>query len=204
MSTKRGTVLICPGFGADENMHWYQELAGRLNPRGFETEILRTQCRWSPFSRSRARGIADAVVRHAKNGPIYLIGHSIAGPAILRFLANNKRHTVEGVLLVAPVSVSICAGWLPWWPTRPEKVIRKVRRFGVVFSRDDPVVEQPQNAEWYEGHLLAICKRIDGFGHFCSDMKSKNCPDGVLELPSEAMKLLSWVLGLPTTKNPGG
>lgn len=205
MSGERPKVIIVPGINALPWRHWFQSLMAWLRGYGVVSEALWIPWLWRkiPIPWIWARIIRRAVQRYADSGPIYLVGHSIASLAILRYLADSTTSGIAGVVLVAPVATSIYVGkkpltlpW-PWRPVNPQRVEGKVTApWVVVCSADDPIVPQPLGAKWYERETGAELIELIGCGHFCDDEPAAMYPSGLTVLPQPVLDVFLRLFGL--------
>ena len=88
----------------------------------------------------------EEIARHVEKNTgdeIYLIGHSLGGPAILHFLEQTTATNIKGVILVSSPSEKITdenvQGFLQT-PLDFDTIKNKVSKFSVIHGDNDPVV----------------------------------------------------------------
>lgn len=90
-----------------------------------------------------------------KDDEIYLVGHSLGGPAILRYLENTKMNNTAGVILVSSPSVKNNNNKLDSFLNSSFDfgVIRsKCSKFSIIHGDNDPLVPQ-ENAQFLSEKL---------------------------------------------------
>lgn len=93
-------VFIIHGFEGSPNGWWRPWLMGELEKRDIYACALPMPTPENPICAEWVHEIERHVVQN-KTDEIYLVGHSLGGPAILRFLENTNGISVHGTILVS-------------------------------------------------------------------------------------------------------
>ncbi len=171
-------VFIIHGFEGSPNGWWRPWLMAELEKQDIYTCALSLPNSENPVCSEWV----DEIQRHTeynKDDQIYLIGHSLWGPAILRYLEKTKMNNTAGVILVSSPSTknknSKLDSFLEW-SFDFEEIRSKCKRFSVIHGDNDPLVPR-ENAQFLSEKLwggeLVIVK---GGGHL-------NGSAGCFELP---------------------
>lgn len=139
-------VFIIHGFKGSPNGGWRPWLMGELEKRGVYACALAIP---NPNNPSPEAWIQE-IARHAESNPrdhIYLVGHSLGVPAILRYLETTEVNNVKGIVLVSG----------PFFKTNKKKVdeflkkpfdcttlTSKVKRIVVIHGSNDKAVSSDQ------------------------------------------------------------
>lgn len=154
-------VFVVHGFEGSPNGGWRPWLMGELEKRGIYACALAMPDPNNPKLDEWVREIA----RHVETNPrdhMYLVGHSLGVPAILRFLEKTKVKNVKGIVLVSgpffKTSKKKVAEFLkePW---DCETITSKVKNVVVIHGSDDRAVSSDQGvalAEALNGTLIMI------------------------------------------------
>jgi len=183
-------VFIIHGWEGNPRNHWFPWLKKELEKRHFKVRALRMPNPQWPRINEWVAAIAAAVKKPDKD--TYFIGHSMGGPAILRYL-ERRNEQAGGVILVGswltltPMATrtkeekAIVRPWIKT-PLDLNKVKKNARRITAFFADNDPWVPLT-NANVFRQKLGAKIITQKGKGHFTKD-------DGVTKLPAALTEFL--------------
>ena len=183
-------VFIVHGWEADSRSDWFPWLKKELETHGYEVTVpdmpdtdRPKMDAWIPYLTSLV-GIPDENT--------YLVGHSIGGNTVLRYLESLNGIKVGGAVLVAPYfgevvleegeAEKIAKPWLKT-PIDFEKIKKATDKLTFIFSDNDPWVSIG-NKNFFERALKPKIIIEKGKGHL-------NAEAGVTELPSVLEAALS-------------
>lgn len=181
-------VFLIHGFQGSPNGDWRPWLMGELEKRGIYTCALAMPDPNSPVPIEWVKEIA----RHVESSPrdhIYLVGHSLGVPAILRFLETTKAKNVKGIVLVSGPFFKTTKKKVAEFLKKPfdcKVITSKTKSIVVIHGDDDRAVSSNQGvalAEALNGKLIMI----KNGGHL-------NGSSGWLKLP-QALKSLKEIMG---------
>ncbi len=182
-------VLLIHGFRSSPNGGWRPRLLGELAAKGVYACALSMPSPEAPEVDAWVAEIARYVERDAQD-ELYLVGHSLGVPAILRFLERAPKHArIAGAVLVSgpvePLSdnESILAFLRP--PFDFEKFRSKIGAACVIHGDDDALVPV-HHAEILAQRLSAKSIIIPHGGHL-------NGSSGWTELPQVKDALLAMM-----------
>ncbi|MCX4682790.1 alpha/beta hydrolase [Kitasatospora purpeofusca] len=188
-------IVVSHGYGASADSVWFPYLTERLAAVGHRVTVPRLPHTEAPRLGPWRETFGDAAVAAGPAGSTVLVGHSIGGVNVLRFLEQHDPEAngvFAGVLLVATSAHEVgydelapfFEGGFDW-----ERIRRSARHFRVLQAMDDPV-NQPDPAE----HVRLL---VEGLGatavvtptgaHFGAT------PDDHVEVP-EAVRLVTELL----------
>jgi predicted alpha/beta hydrolase family esterase len=92
-------VLIIHGFESNSREHWFLEEKARLEKLGHEVVVPDMPNTFHPKKEEWVKVIED----FSPNENSILIGHSLGGVAILRYLEKTDRKTLRCILIATPI-----------------------------------------------------------------------------------------------------
>lgn len=179
-------VFLVHGFKGQPNGGWRPWLMDELAQKGIYACALAMPNTNNPVLNEWVKEIK----RHTEANPrdqIYLVGHSLGGPAILRFLEKTKARNIKGVVFVSS----------PVYKTRKKKVAEflekpfkfqeirsKVKDILVIHGDNDRMVSFEQG-EYLSEALKSKLVVIKNGGHLNGSSgwhKLPQCLDRLLEM----------------------
>ncbi|MER5639633.1 alpha/beta fold hydrolase [Kitasatospora sp. NPDC002227] len=188
-------IVVSHGLGASDDSVWFPYLAERLAAAGHRVTVPRLPEPEVPQLVPWVKTYGEAALAAGPAEGTVLVGHSIGGVNVLRFLEQHdpeRDGVFAGVLLVATSAHEVgydllaefFAGEFDW-----ARIRRSAREFRVLQAMDDPV-NQPDPAE-HVGLLVrglgATAVLTATGGHFGA------APDDHVEVP-EAVRLVTELL----------
>lgn len=144
-------VYIIHGFQSSPNGGWRPWLMTELEKKDIYACALSMPDPKNPIPEEWVAEIARVVDRNPKN-QIYLVGHSLGVPAILRFLEQTKAKNIKGIVLVSG----------PIYKTAKKKVAAFLKDsfdFGGIRNKVKKIVvihgDNDQNVSFEQGQFLA-------------------------------------------------
>lgn len=135
-------VFLIHGQSGSPNGGWRPYLMTELQKEGIYACALAMPATEQVICEEWVEEIARHVDKNAED-EIYLVGHSLGGPAILHFLEQATATNVKGVILVSSPSEKITDenvhGFLQT-PIDFDTIKNKVSKFSIIHGDDDPVV----------------------------------------------------------------
>ena len=185
-------VFIIHGFEGSPNGGWRPWLMAELEKQGVYACALPMPEPNNPLPEEWTQEIAHAVERSSSRDQIYLVGHSLGVPAILRYLETTTQKNIKGVILVSGPFFKTAKKRVDRFFKEPfdcVKILSKVKRIAVIHGSDDRNVSVEQGKALAEalGAKLIIIKNG---GHL-------NGSSGCFKLP-DCLKSLQEMMNLPT------
>jgi predicted alpha/beta hydrolase family esterase len=106
-----------------------------------------------------------------QQGPLVLVGHSLGGSVLLRYLADHGIPAgLAGVVAIAAPFWE-ASGWEQEWALPPgfEAQLAGLPRTALYHSRDDDVAPVSHVDRYAEALPKALVRKVDGRGHLFSD-----------------------------------
>lgn len=177
-------VFIIHGFEGSPNGGWRPWLMAELEKQDIYACALSMPDPANPICGEWVDEIARHVERNKKD-QIYLIGHSLGVPAILRFLENTTATNVKGTILVSGPAFKTTKKKVENFLAEPfdfKTITSKVKDITVIHGDNDKSVSFDQ-AEFLQKELGAKLITIQNGGHL-------NGSAGWLQLPQALDALL--------------
>ena len=184
-------VFIVHGWEATSQSDWFPWLRNELEKRGYEVMVPDMPDTERPNKDTWVPLLASLVGE--PNEHTYLVGHSMGGNTVLRYLESLKEGYLGGAVIVAPyygkvilesgAAKKIASPWLDV-PIDLAKVKERSANLTFIFSDDDQWVPI-ENKEFFEKAISAKFVVEHGKGHFNEDA-------GVTELPSVLKAILNF------------
>lgn len=179
-------VFLIHGFEGSPNGGWRPWLMAQLEKLEIYACALPMPTPENPICNQWVEEIA----RNVDNNPtdeIYLVGHSLGVPAILRYLESSQAKTISGVVLVSGPSQKNNNRKIDNFLETDfnfEKIKQSGQRFCVIHGSNDPYVPL-ENAQFLAQNLGAELVVVENGGHL-------NSSAGWFSLPQalEALKKL--------------
>ena len=170
-------IFIVHGWEAAPNNHWFPWLKNELETRGFKVSVLPMPNTVHPKLSEWLKELQKQI--GTPNSNVYMVGHSLGGTAVLRYLESlPENEKIGGAVLVAtpiePIGYDEIGEFLDP-PFNFEKIKQSAEHITLIYSDDDPVVPY-QQGKILESALGATLFTIKNGGHF-------NASDGFLQLP---------------------
>lgn len=159
-------VFIIHGFQGSPNGGWRPWLMGELERKGIYACSLAMPDPNNPVPKDWIEEIARHVKRNNRD-QIYLIGHSLGVPAILRFLENTSQKNVKGIILVSGPVYKTTKKKVAEFLKKPfdfKKIKSKVKSVAVIHGDNDRSVSVEQG-EVIAKELKASLTVIKNGGH---------------------------------------
>lgn len=156
-------VFMIHGFEGSPNGGWRPWLMAELEKQDIYACALPMPTPNNP----KWREWVEEIARHVdgnKRDRIYLVGHSLGVPAILRFLENTSAKNVVGAVLVSGPIYKTSKKKVANFLTKPwdfKKIKSKAKHFVVIHGDDDRMVSFEQGeflAKQLDARLIAIKK----------------------------------------------
>jgi predicted alpha/beta hydrolase family esterase len=154
-------VFLIHGFQGSPNGGWRPWLMGELEKQGVYACALAMPDPNNPVPKEWVQEIS----RHVESSPrdhVYLIGHSLGVPAILRFLETTKAKNVQGIILVSGPFFKTSKKKVAEFLKKPfscEIIRSKVKSIVIIHGDNDRAVSSDQGialAEALNGKLVMI------------------------------------------------
>jgi len=168
-------VFIIHGFEGSPNGGWRPWLMGELEKQEVYACALPMP---NPNNPDCAEWINEISRHIAKEDEIYLVGHSLGSPAILRYLESAIAIKIAGSILVSCPSEKNDNRKIDTFMDKPfdfEKIKSKCQKFAVIHGDNDPSVPL-NNAQFIAKNLGCELITIKNGGHL-------NGSSGWLQLP---------------------
>jgi len=188
-------IVVSHAYGANEDSVWFPYLAERLATYGHQVTVPNLPDTGAPRLEPWRKAFGEAALAAGPTESTVLVGHSIGGVNVLRFLEQHDSEThgqFAGVLLVATPAHEVgydelagfFEGGFDW-----NRIRRSARRFRVLQAMDDPVsVPDPtEHVRLLVNGLGAAAVVTPTGGHFGAT------PDDHVEVP-EAVRLVTEIL----------
>ncbi|MDD5750668.1 MAG: alpha/beta fold hydrolase [Candidatus Pacebacteria bacterium] len=158
-------VLIIHGWGSNSKEHWFLEEKNRLETKGFAVSVPDMPDSQTPKKDAWLKVIEE----FSPDENSILIGHSLGGTAILRYLEKAGRKVGASIIVAAPVR-KLGSGFeaienflepnFVW-----EKIKEKCGCFAIFNQTEDPYValEHGRDLAGYLGGELVV---VEGTNHF--------------------------------------
>lgn len=159
-------VFIIHGFQGSPNGGWRPWLMGELEKTDVYACALSMPDPANPICDEWVKEVARHVDRN-KNDEIYLVGHSLGVPTILRYLEQSSVANVQGVVLVSGPSEKNNNGKIDSFLEKPfnfQTIKLRSKRFSVIHGDNDPNVPL-SNAEFLADKLGGDLVIIPNGGH---------------------------------------
>lgn len=169
-------VFIIHGFEGSPNGGWRPWLMGELEKLDIYSCALAMPSPENPTCKEWVEEIA----RHCTNtaDEIYLVGHSLGVPAILRYLETDSAQKVKGAVLVSGPSEKNRNRKIDSFLETSfdfDRILKKCNQFVIIQGDNDPNVPK-ENAEFLSENLYADIVWVENGGHL-------NGSAGWFELP---------------------
>ncbi|MEU8919397.1 alpha/beta fold hydrolase [Kitasatospora sp. NPDC048545] len=188
-------IVVAHGYGASDDSVWFPYLTEQLAKAGHRVTVPRLPETGAPRLQPWREAYGEAALAAGPAESTVLVGHSIGGVNVLRFLEQHDPEAngvFAGVLLVSasahPVGYEALASFFEdefdW-----ERIRRSARGFRILQAMDDPV-NQPDPAEHvrlFVRGLGATAVVTPTGGHYGA------APDDHVEVP-EAVRLVTELL----------
>lgn len=154
-------VFLIHGFQGSPNGGWRPWLMGELEKRSVYACALAMPDPNNPIPEAWVQEIA----RHVESSPrdrVYLVGHSLGVPAILRYLEKMKAKNVKGVVLVSGPFFKTTKKKVSEFLKKPfdcKEIRSKIKNIVVIHGSDDKAVSSDQGvalAEALNGKLIIV------------------------------------------------
>lgn len=156
-------VLIIHGWGSNSKEHWFLEEKERLERQGLEVTVPDMPNTHYPKQEEWVRVIED----FSPDENSILIGHSLGGTAILRYLERAEGKVGKCILVATPIRKighkeidNFFETDFDW-----EKIKESLGKFVVLNQTEDPWVN-PQHGKELANFLGAKLILIEGNNHF--------------------------------------
>ncbi len=159
-------VFIVHGFEGSPNGGWRPYLMGELEKKDVYACALSMPSPETPVCSEWVEEIERHVERN-QNDEIFLVGHSLGVPAILRFLEKTSAKNVKGVVLVSGPAHKTDNEKVNVFLEKDfdfEAIKSKVNKFAVIHGDNDPLVPL-SDAEFLSKNLGASLTIIKNGGH---------------------------------------
>jgi uncharacterized protein len=189
------TIVVSHAYGNDENSVWYPYLGEQLQPLGHKVEVPNLPGTQAPSPAPWRAALAERALT-APASETVLVGHSIGGVNVLRFLEQHdadRDGVLAGVLLVATPAHEVGYDALAAFFAEPfdwAKIRRSARRFHVLIAADDAVLTPNpfEHVAIFVNDLGATATVTAEGAHFGAG------PDDHIEVP-EAVRLVLELAG---------
>ena len=159
-------VFIVHGFEGSPNGGWRPWLMAELEKQDVYACALAMPKPEKPVCAEWVEEISRAVGKNPRDD-IYLVGHSLGVPAILRFLEQTEAKNIRGSVLVSGLIEEIKLGLLKQFFTNPfdfQSIKTKCPQFTVIHGTNDHIVLSRQ-AEILSQKLNARLIWVENGGH---------------------------------------
>ena len=172
-------VLIIHGFEGSPNGGWRPWLMGKLEQEDIYACALAMPKPDAPLCSEWVTEIDHALsIQQSANNEVYLVGHSLGVPAILRYLESETAQTVAGAVLVSGPSEKTSNEKINSFLESPfdfSTITSRCEKFTIIQGDTDPNVPM-SNAEYLAEKLNAPLTVVKNGGHL-------NGSAGWFELP---------------------
>lgn len=179
-------VFIIHGFEGAPNGGWRPWLMGELEKKSIYACALSMPTPNSPIPSEWTEEISRHVEQN-KRDQIYLVGHSLGVPAILKYLENTSAKNVKGLVLVSGPVFKTTKKKVDKFLNKPfdfEQIRSKVGKIEVIHGTNDRSVPFDQ-AEFLARNLDAKLTSIENGGHLNGSsgwFTLPQCLDALLEM----------------------
>ncbi len=177
------------GLGGSPNGGWRPWLMGELA----KLDIYAASLSMPDSDHPSLQAWVEEIRRHVEEGPIgpvYLVGHSLGVPAILRYIETSNMKRIGGIVLVSgpsvPTKKKLAAEFLEE-PFDFAKILKRTKNCVVIHGSNDPVVSVDQ------AHFLA--ESLDTKAVLVKNGGHLNGSAGVTKLP-QCLKALNQMFNL--------
>ena len=165
-------VVVSHAYDSNATSAWYPSVRARLEPLGHTVSVPDLPEPQAPRPAAWVGGLAERTSA-APPGETVLVGHSIGGVNVLRFLEQHPldRGVFGGVVLVATPAHEVGYAALAEFFDGPfdwTRIARAARRFSVLVAADDPVLTADpfEHAAIFVRELNATATVLPHGGHF--------------------------------------
>jgi len=179
-------VFIIHGFEGSPNGAWRPWLMGELEKQEIYACALSMPTPESPICSEWVEEISRHIERN-ETDEIYLVGHSLGVPAILRYLENIKAKAVSGAVLISGPSEKNGNRKIDVFLNKPfdfEKIKSNCKNFSVIHGSNDPYVPL-ENAKFLSQELNGELIIIENGGHLNGSagwLKLPQCYDALIKI----------------------
>lgn len=158
-------ILIIHGVESNSKEHWFLEEKGRLEKIGYEVTVPDMPNSFHPQKEEWVKIIED--FNPDENS--ILIGYSLGGTTVLRYLEETKNKVGKGILIATPIKKlgpefkmieNFLEGDFNW-----EKIKESSEKFIIFNQTKDPAVPI-QHGKDLENYLKAELIIVEGNDHF--------------------------------------
>lgn len=170
-------VFLIHGFQGSPNGGWRPWLMAELEKQDVYACALSMPDPENPVCAEWVEEISRHIERN-KNDKIYLVGHSLGAPAILRYLESPQANVISGAILVSPPSEKNQNRKIDSFLDKEfdfEKIKLHCKTFSIIHGDNDPNVPL-DNAKFLSEKLNGDLIIIENGGHL-------NGSAGWLKLP---------------------
>ncbi len=168
-------AVLVHGWGGHPENHWFPWLKKELEAEAWEVFVPELPDSENPSLEAWISALNDLGLDLDEN--LFLVGHSLGVPTILRFLGSLPQgKKVGGVLMVAGIAEDLGIREIseffhePWnW----EKIRSHSGRFLALHSDDDPYEPlRLPHAELFQHHLVCEAILMSGMKHFSGGLRT--------------------------------
>ena len=169
------TVIVIHGYQGKADDFWKPWLRKELDIRGIATKFPQMPTPNIPKEEEWLDVLDQLVTTAAK--PIVLVGHSLGGLTVLRWLETRAKEPIHGAVLVAGVTDPTNYDFKDNFqkPSDWTRISTSTKHLVGIYSKDDTAVpfEQSQVLKEHGATLLDV----DGYGHFSSKKNVTKIPE---------------------------
>lgn len=179
-------VFIVHGFEGSPNGGWRPWLMGELEKHDVYACALPMPTPEKPICAEWVEEISRVVGKNLRDD-IYLVGHSLGVPAILRFLEQTEAQNIRGSVLVSGLIEELKLGLLKQFFVDLfdfQSIKTNCPKFTVIHGTNDHVVP-PRQAEILSQKLNARLVWVKNGGHLNGSagwLKLPQCVDALMEM----------------------
>ncbi len=178
MTDPLATVIVIHGYSGSPDKPRYHWLRRQLEQRGLAVDLPTMPSPGHPIEAEWLDLIDQRLSATAK--PIILVGHSLGGLAVLRWLESRAHQPIFAAVSLAGVTKPLLHTTRTfskdWQPPTDWVAIRTHAKHLVGIYSDDDWVVPPHEGDLLEQETHATMIRVSGRGHFADK-------DGTSELP---------------------
>ncbi len=161
----KNKILILHGWNASAREHWFPKAKEFFQKEGYHVEVPTLPGNYFPKKDEWLKVIENIV----KEDGWILIGHSMGGVAILRFLEKSPYKAKQAILVATPfepMSFKPIENFFDA-PFDWQKIKQNCPKFDVINESDDPAVPF-EHGKNFAKHLEGEFHQQIGFSHFHS------------------------------------
>lgn len=164
MNQKPNKVLIIHGWQADSRSNWFPEAKKFFESKGFE--VFMPDCPGNYYP--KLDDWLEIIKNYRPDGSWILIGHSLGGVAVLRYLENASQAVAQTILMATPIEPMQFTSLENFFNDEFDftKIQQNGGKINLIYEKDDEVVPL-EHGKILSQKLSAPLEILPGAVHLC-------------------------------------